>query len=66
MEFLTLADAENFRLAVGSDGRGKVTIELQGRSVELNAVTDGEAIAAGKVVRVAELLPNETVKVEAV
>lgn len=45
-------------------GRGKVTIELQGRTMELPAVTDGPAIPTGARVRVVALLPPETLKVE--
>ena len=48
-------------------GQGKVTIELQGRSVELPAVTDGgEEIPTGHSIKVVEVLGNETVKVVAV
>ena len=51
------------RIPAGGAGRGKVTLELQGRTVELDAVTDGEAIGTGKVVKVVEVLGNETLKV---
>ena len=51
------------RIPAAGEGRGKVTLELQGRTVELDAVTDGEAIGTGKVVRVVEVLGNETLKV---
>jgi len=51
------------RIPGEGDGRGKVTIELQGRTVELDAITDGEPIATGKVVKVVEVLGNETLKV---
>ena len=44
-----------------------MTIELQGRSVELPAVTDGgEEIPTGHSVKVVEVMGNETVKVVAV
>ena len=52
------------RIPASREGRGKVTIELQGRTVELAAVTDGEAIPSGHAVRVVEILGNETLKVE--
>lgn len=51
------------RIPGEGEGRGKVTIEIQGRTVELDAVTDGEPIATGKVVKVVEVLGNETLKV---
>ncbi len=51
------------RIPARGEGRGKVTVELQGRSVELAAITDGEAIATGHVVKVVEVLTNETLRV---
>jgi len=51
------------RIPGNGEGQGKVTIELQGRSIELVAVTDGEPIPTGKVVKVVEVLANETLKV---
>jgi hypothetical protein len=51
------------RIPGGRQGRGKVTVELAGRSVELNAVTDGEEIPSGQTVDVLEVMPNETVRV---
>ncbi len=45
-------------------GQGKISLEMQGRSVELVAMTDGPAIPTGATVRVVEVLANETVKVE--
>ena len=51
------------RIPPSGEGRGKVTLELQGHTVELDAVTDGDAIATGKVVKVVEVLGNETLKV---
>lgn len=44
-------------------GPGKVTLELQGRSVELSAMTEGEPIPAGQRVRIDQLLGDETVLV---
>ena len=51
------------RIPGNGEGQGKVTVEIQGRSIELAAVTDGEPIATGKVVKVVDVLPNETLKV---
>ena len=51
------------RIPEAGEGHGKVTLELQGRSIELSAVTDGEAIGTGKQVKVVEVLGNETLKV---
>ena len=51
------------RIPAAGEGQGKVTVELQGRSVELTAVTDGEAIATGKTVKVVEIVGAETLKV---
>jgi membrane protein implicated in regulation of membrane protease activity len=51
------------RIPAANEGHGKVTLELQGRSVELSAVTDGESIPTGKQVKVIEVLGNETLKV---
>jgi hypothetical protein len=51
------------RVPANGEGRGKVTVEIQKRSVELTAVTDGEEIATGRIVTIVEVLPNETVKV---
>lgn len=45
-------------------GQGKVTVELQSRTIELNAITDGDAVATGAYVRIVEVLDEETVKVE--
>ena len=51
------------RIPAGSDGQGKVTVDMQGRSVELRAMTDGDEIPTGSRVRVVEVLGDETVKV---
>ncbi len=51
------------RIPAASEGSGKVTVELQGRSVELPAMTDGEAIPSGRVVKVVDVLEGETLKV---
>jgi len=51
------------RIPAKGEGRGKVTVEIQGRSVELPAVTDGEAIGTGAIVKVVDVASGETVKV---
>lgn len=47
-------------------GKGKVQVETQGRTVELEAVTFGPAIATGVRVKVIQLMDGETVEVLAV
>lgn len=44
-------------------GAGKVTLELQGRSLELEAVTDGEEIPTGTRVKVVGMAGGDTLKV---
>jgi hypothetical protein len=51
------------RIPGASEGQGKVTVDMQGRSVELRAMTDGAEIPTGARVRVVEVLGDETVKV---
>ena len=51
------------RIPAHGEGQGKVTIELQGRSVELQAITDGADIPTGRVVKVIGVLAGETLKV---
>ena len=46
--YLTIPEKES--------GQGKVTLELQGRTVEFRAVTEGEAIPAGTAVTVLKFL----------
>jgi hypothetical protein len=48
----------------GADaGRGKVTVEVQGRSMEFTAYTDGEAIETGARVTVEAVENGDTLKV---
>jgi hypothetical protein len=42
---------------------GKVTVQVQGRSMELLAVTDGDAIPTGAQVLVSDVVGEETLKV---
>ena len=51
------------RIPARKSGMGKVTVEIQERSLQLSAVTDGDQIATGATVRVLSLLSNETVEV---
>ena len=51
------------RIPAGCAGAGKVTVEVQGRSVELDAVTDGAEIPTGSRVEVVDVVGTETLKV---
>jgi hypothetical protein len=51
------------RIPARSTGEGKVTIEVQGRSLTLNAVTDGAEIPTGHRVTVLEVVGDDTLKV---
>jgi hypothetical protein len=53
------------RIPPKGEGRGKVTLDVQGRSIEIQAVTDGDGIATGARVQVMEVLGEELVRVEA-
>ncbi|MGQ0613756.1 MAG: hypothetical protein ACT4PV_08475 [Planctomycetaceae bacterium] len=46
-------------------GAGKVTVEIQGRTMEISAITDGSPIATGTRVKVNELVGDDTLKVAA-
>jgi hypothetical protein len=48
-----------------SAGQGKIQIELQGRTVELPAVTPGEALPTGRVVKVSKVVSQNLVEVVA-
>ena len=54
------------RIPARKSGMGKVTVEIQQRSLQLNAVTDGDQIDTGAQVRVLSLMANETVEVSPV
>lgn len=47
-------------------GKGKITLALQGRTVEFDAVTSGREIATGTEVRVARQVTQDTFEVEPV
>ena len=46
-------------------GKGKVQISVNGAFHEVDALTDGEAIASGQKVRVVEIIDGETLRVSA-
>ncbi len=46
-------------------GRGKVTLMIDGRVREMDAMTDGDALKTGSKVRVTEILDENALKVEA-
>jgi len=46
-------------------GAGKVTVEIQGRTLEVHAITDGAALATGARVKVLELVGEDTYRVAA-
>ena len=45
-------------------GTGKITITVQGRTMQINAVTDGEALATGVPCTVTGVLDRETLVIE--
>ena len=51
------------RIRGGGQGEGKLTVEIQGRSLQLTAVTDGPPIPTGERVKVIEIVGDETLKV---
>jgi hypothetical protein len=52
------------RIPERNSGKGKITLLLQGRSVELSAFTNGAAIATGAEVRVVRQVTGDTFEVE--
>jgi membrane protein implicated in regulation of membrane protease activity len=51
------------RIPGNRSGRGKVTVEVQGRSIEVEAVTAGAEIATGADVRVVSAIGNDALEV---
>ena len=51
------------RIPANDEGEGKVTIPLQGRTLECRALTGGEGIATGSEARVTEVLGTRLVRV---
>jgi len=43
------------RIPAGNTGKGKVTVEIQGRTAEFDAFTEGDAIATGERVKIVRL-----------
>ena len=54
------------RIPARKSGMGKITVQVDTRSMELNAVTDGDQIDTGAPVRVLCLIGNDTVEVSPV
>lgn len=52
------------RIPENNSGKGKVTVLLQGRTVELNAFTKGRAIPTDAEVRIVRLVTADTFEVE--
>jgi len=52
------------RIPAKGEGKGKITLAVQGRSVELEATSVGPAIPTGGSCRVKRLITEETVEVE--
>ena len=58
-----VAGAVYLRIPAYGRGAGKVTVEIQGRSLQLEAITDGDEIPTGARVKVIGLVGEETLKV---
>jgi len=58
-----VAGAVYLRIPAYGRGAGKVTLEVQGRSLQLEAVTDGDEIPTGARVKVIGLVGEDTLKV---
>lgn len=53
-------------IPANKNGAGKVHVKIKGAIKELDAVTDGDAIASGKQIKVLEVLENDILLVEPV
>ena len=52
------------RIPANGKGKGKVQISVNGSFHEIDALTDGDAIATGQKVRITEVIDGETLRVE--
>lgn len=52
------------KIPASNAGKGKVTVSLQGRTVEFNALSRGPEIATGSEVRIARQITEDTFEVE--
>jgi len=52
------------RIPSGNSGQGKITVAIQGRTHEYNAVTEGPELATGSAVRVVSMVTENTFEVE--
>jgi hypothetical protein len=46
------------------NGQGKIQLKVDGRVRELDAITDGESLKTGDLIRVVEILDDNVLKVE--
>jgi hypothetical protein len=60
-----LSGSVYLRVPGRGQGPGKVTVEVQGRSMQLEALTDGPEIPTGARITVVAALDGDTVKVAA-
>ena len=51
------------RIPANGSGKGKIQISVNGAFHEIDALTDGEAIATGQKVRITEVIDGETLRV---
>jgi len=51
-------------IPANQDGKGKIHLLIDGRSREMDAVTDGDALKTGTAVKVTGILEDNTLKVE--
>ena len=51
------------RIPARGQGAGKVTVDVQGRSIQVDALTDGEELPTGARVQVVALVGEDALKV---